>query len=291
MVLLGFILCVAGVVMRLLSQGTPIGDDFFPKVHTAVYFLGMHGALLDGVGPVMSRLADQAPMCAAVFAVVILLAALTMMNMLVGVLCEVVSAVAATETEEMAVAHVKSILLRILTDTGLDFSKDGHISKHEFASLVQRPDAVIALKEVGVDVTSLVDYADIMFQSDKEGKEFKKSLTFAEFMDLVLTLRDTNQATVKDVTTLRRFIHNQNTTRNVRLQKLKDAICDVEESHETLGRRQSILEGKVKLLRLALEPLLTQEGDRSSEPGSLTLRENLLKRQGGQPAAAPEPLS
>merc|ERR1719199_88134 len=128
-----------------------------------------------------------------------------------------------------------------MTDTDLDLNKDGHISKNEFASLVQRPDAVIALKEVGVDVTSLVDYADIMFQSDKEGKEFKKTLTFAEFMDLVLTLRDTNQATVKDVTTLRKFIHNQNTTRNVRLQKLKDAICDVEESHETLGRRQSIL--------------------------------------------------
>merc|ERR1719498_276364 len=212
-------------------------------------------------------------MCAVAYAVVILLAALTMMNMLVGVLCEVVSAVAATEKEELAVTLVRTTLQQILNDTGLDTFKDGQISKDEFAELVQRPEAVIALKEVGVDVTILVDYADIMFQSDKEGKVFERALTFPEFMDLVLQLRDTNHATVKDVTSLRKFIHCQNTTRNIRLQRLDDSVCDLEEHHEDLRRRQNLLESKVKLLRLALEPVLNQ-------PNSGLLKERFASNSG-----------
>lgn len=43
-----------------------------------------------------------------VFYIFILLAALTVMNMLIGVLCEVVSAVAATEKESITVQYVKA---------------------------------------------------------------------------------------------------------------------------------------------------------------------------------------
>jgi len=279
MVMLTFVLCVAGIVMRLLSDKTEIGAKYFPSVHTSVYFLGMHGALLDNVGPIMHELSAHEPMCAVCYAVVIMLAALTMMNMLVGVLCEVVSAVAATEQEELDVSHVRSTLKKILQDTGLDTFQDGYISKDEFAELVQTKEAIVALKEVGVDVTILVDYADTMFQSDKEGKEFKKNLSFSEFMDLVLQLRDTNHATVKDVTNLRKFVHFQNTSRNVRLQTLDDNIWALEESHEELRRRQFTLEGKAKILRLALEPILDQKGDRTLLTRNLGLREQLLRQQ------------
>merc|ERR1712100_616133 len=112
-----------------------------------MYRLCIHAALLDDLADMMDAVRAESALTAICVALVILLAALTMMNMLVGVLCEVMSSVAATEKEELAVSLVRSTLQQILRDTGLDTFKDGKICKGEFAELVQRPEAVIALKE------------------------------------------------------------------------------------------------------------------------------------------------
>jgi len=259
MVLLLFILYVFGIVMRLLSNGTAVGNKLFPSVHISMYWLILHGVLVDDSGPSMQELTTHAPACAFAYALVIILAALTMMNMLVGVLCEVVSAVAATEKEELAVSLVRSRIQGVLKETNTGAFSDGKISKEEFVTLLGTKEGVGALRDVGVDVSTLVDYADVIFQSDKDGKRFDKKCTFNEFMDLVLQLRDTNSATVKDVTALRKFIHGQNTERNVRLQKLDDNLYHLEDKHDRLAQGQILLERKVKLLRLALEPMLGQD--------------------------------
>mmetsp|Transcript_34779 Transcript_34779/g.64434 ORF Transcript_34779/g.64434 Transcript_34779/m.64434 type:complete len:179 (-) Transcript_34779:59-595(-) len=52
---------------------------------------------------------------------------------------------------------------------------------------------------MGVDVVALVDLCDFIFQDEMY-------LDFRHFMDLVMQLRGSNQATVKDIVDLRRFI-------------------------------------------------------------------------------------
>mmetsp|Transcript_99284 Transcript_99284/g.171030 ORF Transcript_99284/g.171030 Transcript_99284/m.171030 type:complete len:138 (+) Transcript_99284:49-462(+) len=52
---------------------------------------------------------------------------------------------------------------------------------------------------MGVDVVGLVDFADIIFENDIE-------LSFADFMELVLQLRGSNNCTVKDMVDLRKFV-------------------------------------------------------------------------------------
>merc|ERR1719281_230478 len=69
--------------------------------------------------------------------VFICLASLTVMNMLVGVLCEVVSAVAKTEKEELALSVVKAKVETIFYDLGLDDDHNGMISKDEFVKIVE----------------------------------------------------------------------------------------------------------------------------------------------------------
>merc|ERR1719183_2478315 len=94
----------------------------------------------------------------------ILLAGLTVMNMLVGVLCEVVSVVSSVEKEALLVSFVKGSLHRMMHDSGLDANNDEKISKTEFDQLLQKPEAARALQEVGVDVIGLVDFTDYIFQ-------------------------------------------------------------------------------------------------------------------------------
>merc|ERR1719291_919587 len=119
--------------------------------------------------------------------------------MLVGVLCEVVSVVSAVEKEQMTVQFVKAKLQEVMTTSGIDVNGNMQISKTEFDSLLLNPLAARLVQEVGVDVVSLVDFSDYIF---KDGRE----LSFPDFMELVLQLRGSNTATVKDLVDLRKFL-------------------------------------------------------------------------------------
>jgi len=132
----------------------------------------------------------------------ILLSSLTVMNMLVGVLVEVVSVVSSVEKEQMTVQFVKTMLLGLLHRSGIDADCNNHISKAEFESLLLQPEAARIIQEVGVDVVGLVDLADFIFEDGVE-------LSFPEFMEIVLQLRGSNTATVKDIVDLRRFVLTQ----------------------------------------------------------------------------------
>merc|ERR1712039_5899 len=64
-----------------------------------------------------------------------------------------------------------------------------------------------ALAEVGVDVISLVDNMDQIFEeSCLPGEE---SINFEKFSEAILNLRGNNTATVKDCVDLRKFIKKQ----------------------------------------------------------------------------------
>lgn len=77
-----------------------------------------------------------------------LLASLTVMNMLVGILCEVVTVVSAVEKEEILLKSVKNLLKQLL-HTGADEDGDGSISRKEFDQMLTNPVCVRTLSEVG----------------------------------------------------------------------------------------------------------------------------------------------
>eukprot|EP00418_Pyrodinium_bahamense_P032164 CAMPEP_0179133930 /NCGR_PEP_ID=MMETSP0796-20121207/63710_1 /TAXON_ID=73915 /ORGANISM="Pyrodinium bahamense, Strain pbaha01" /LENGTH=91 /DNA_ID=CAMNT_0020832909 /DNA_START=1 /DNA_END=273 /DNA_ORIENTATION=- len=91
------------------------------------------------------------------------MASLTIMNMLIGVICEVVSAVANTETEQLTLTYVKEKIHEIMDATGADTNADQMISKAEFIELLKNEKATKILNEVGVDVIGLVDFVDEIF--------------------------------------------------------------------------------------------------------------------------------
>jgi hypothetical protein len=138
-----------------------------------------------------------------VFFVYVMLAALTIMNMLIGVLCEVVSAVAATEKEQLSCTWVKSRLQDLIDH--LDQDKSGTISKKEFGQLLQYPEACKALKDVGVDAEMLVDNLDHFFEDDanldttQKDSDEEGAKPVDELMDMILDMRGSNTATVKDI--------------------------------------------------------------------------------------------
>merc|ERR1719310_1466953 len=121
----------------------------------------MNSLLLDGTLPdqaqIINDVGEEGWVYRFLVLFYILLASLTVMNMLVGVLCEVVSVVSSVEKESLLVNYVKGTLLHMLQTSGLDADGDHLIAKHEFEALLENPIAAKALSEVGVDVIGLVD--------------------------------------------------------------------------------------------------------------------------------------
>jgi voltage-gated sodium channel len=195
--LLVMLIYVFGIAfVQLTADMETIHDEYFGKVHNGMVSLLLHLVLPDQASLIL-EVGEESTILAFLLLIFVLLSTLTILNMLVGVLVEVVSVVSDVEKEQMMVSFVKNELLSLLVDA----DEDKQISKAEFENLLMNPKAAKIIQEVGVDVVGLVDFTDHIFANERQ-------LSFPEFMDLILQLRGSNGATVRDMVDLRRFLSN-----------------------------------------------------------------------------------
>jgi len=171
---------------------------FFRTVPEGIHNLVVFATFCDNLAEFIKGIKGDSPLSFAIIWLYIGLAALTVMNMLIGVLCEVISAVAAEEKESMMVDKVHEKFSVIVSQ--LDRNNDGTLIWDEFQKILEIPEAMDALSKVNVDPEAMVDMAEDYFFEDGE----QVALTFEEFMNMVLDLRGGQKATVKDVLALRK---------------------------------------------------------------------------------------
>mmetsp|Transcript_13993 Transcript_13993/g.31724 ORF Transcript_13993/g.31724 Transcript_13993/m.31724 type:complete len:760 (-) Transcript_13993:125-2404(-) len=210
--LLALLLYIFSIAFTQLTEGEECGELYFKTIPASMHTLLIVGTFLDNLGPVMDIVKKDSLVFGLMFLVFIALAALMVMNMLIGVLCEVVSGVATAEKEDMMISFVKTQLRKVVTE--IDKNHDDSISEKEFDQIVTNKVAIHALVECGVDPLILIDMKDLLFQdADEDDEEFaeakgdeEKTFKFSEFLDLVLQLRGSNRATVKDMVDLRKYL-------------------------------------------------------------------------------------
>jgi hypothetical protein len=225
MCLLVILTYVFGIAFTQLAVNTPsIGETYFANVSFSMYSLLIYTTFLDDLSAMMDDLrTDKWPLVflAMVF---ICLASMTVMNMLIGVLCEVVSAVAVTEKEEMNTSTCTEQVFQVAK--ALDTNFNGKISYEEFQKIVEDESALKAMSAVGVNPLGIVEFAELFFFDNDQPVE----LEFESFMEMVLDLREDNHATVKDVLELWKRIKDS-TNRDA--QFLQAALLEVEQVVET----------------------------------------------------------
>jgi hypothetical protein len=199
LVLLFIIIYVFAVVFRQITRDTEMGDLYFENVPTSINSLLLDGVLPDNA-QIVNDLAGQDWYLWPLIMFFILLASLTVMNMLVGVLVEVVGVVADAEKEGLAVSSMRDSLVKVMHE--LDLDANGYISKAEVDKLLIQPAAAKILENVGIDVVGLVDLSDVIFEDyGCEGE-----LDLEDFMNVVLDLRTQNTAKVKDIVMLQKLM-------------------------------------------------------------------------------------
>jgi len=196
------LLYVFAIAFTQLAADTQMGAYYFPNVLHSMYTLLLYGTFLDNLSTFCDEVGAESGLCLALIFVFVLLSACTVLNMLIGILCEVVNTVTTVEKEEMTVLFVTNKLQKVLDE--LDSNNDGQLSKEEFEHILQVPAAARALEEVGVDPVSIVDCGNFIF-----GEGGGTDLPFKKFMEVLLTLRADNKCTLRDVISLRGQVKSQ----------------------------------------------------------------------------------
>eukprot|EP00930_Biecheleria_cincta_P081679 TRINITY_DN7092_c0_g1_i1.p1 TRINITY_DN7092_c0_g1~~TRINITY_DN7092_c0_g1_i1.p1 ORF type:complete len:477 (-),score=66.77 TRINITY_DN7092_c0_g1_i1:171-1601(-) len=185
------------MVTQLTVDNPVIHEKYFDTVPLSMYSLLIYGTFLDALSDFCDDIRAENPVVLCVVMCFIGLSAMTIMNMLIGVLCAVIDTVAETEKETLMVEGVIAEMREILGT--IDANSNGQISIAEMKEILQLPSAVKALDNVGVDPVGMMDFAEMFFMNE-QGELVE--LEFDKFMEMVLDLRASNNATLKDVMNL-----------------------------------------------------------------------------------------
>jgi hypothetical protein len=118
------------------------------------------------------------------------LALLVLMNMLIGILCDVVATAGQSAKEDTFMAEVEFQTSRLAEQ--LDRDGSGTISREEFDIMIKDQDLLCSFSELGVDIVSVAIFAKFLYEQTDE-------ISYINFAKLVGKFRGTKSACVKDM--------------------------------------------------------------------------------------------
>lgn len=236
MCLLVILVYVFAIAATQLTADTDLGYTYFDNVLLSMYTLAVYGTFCDELSSIFDDIINSKNWSVlALFLIFLMLSALTVMNMLIGVLCEVVSEVADRERQEIMAEMLAARLKSIVEE--LDDDHDETISYTEFMAIMEKDEAVQGLRDVGIDPVSLMDLTEMFFI--KDGVE--QQLPFKIFMENLLELRGSNQATLKDIL-------NFTTKSTKKVSDLTKSIEDIRTKTNEMQQGAKRMEGQMKAL-------------------------------------------
>lgn len=197
MTLLSFVVYMGAVVMRVLAEGTVVGNGRFDSVLTAMGTLLLDCTLSGSRGIEVMRDANKESffLAVAIF-LFVLIANLTMMGLLTGVLVQSVRAHADHEQEELLVRRINQVVDDIWEHIShFDQDRDGRINETEMLSLIQNKQFARALQSMDVDLQGFLDLSGYMYK--QMGCQKAGGLKKRDFKKMIFDLRGKSQAKVK----------------------------------------------------------------------------------------------
>lgn len=207
------------IAFHVTTQGQDVGDEHFGSVIASMQTLFIHCTLLDEVFQLVNALMAERLYLHVLFVyLVMFLNAITLMNILIGIVVEVISTVAAAERASVNVKWVHEVIDQFWGDAQ-------RMGQNELKVLLRGTQAMAALKLVGVDADILMETLDDCFKDSRATRAgMEQEIAHDEFVDLVLGLCGSNTATVKDLVDLRRAVRKTQKAMARHVDALKNCV-------------------------------------------------------------------
>eukprot|EP00929_Paragymnodinium_shiwhaense_P040753 TRINITY_DN21227_c0_g1_i1.p1 TRINITY_DN21227_c0_g1~~TRINITY_DN21227_c0_g1_i1.p1 ORF type:complete len:646 (+),score=118.26 TRINITY_DN21227_c0_g1_i1:68-2005(+) len=203
LILLAAVTYLFAILFRQLAADTVVGAELFANVPEAAYSLFIQSCLPDN-GDALDMLFFERWDLGLLFILFLGVASLTIMNMLIGVMCEVMRVVSddkhrQMQEEDMAI-HVRRALEREHGE-GVD-RIENHITKEDILIVLDDADAIHSLQKLHVDVLALAEDADVLFDGASS-----KGLSFQEFTEVLAMFDKSHGASYRAMTGIRKRIN------------------------------------------------------------------------------------
>jgi len=223
------IIYVCAVLIRQLTNESQVGDAFFSTVPSSMNTLLLNGLFAQSANFINSA-TDMNPWMWPLLVPFMVLVSITIMYMLVGVLVDVIGAVAASEKERLTVTFIAAQLREELTK--MHRSPDGSFTQSEFNDIMTEPGIIRIAQEFGVDVSAMADMLDLIYEDI--AKSNNGIIQFPDLVDILLNMRGTNHATVKDCketirvtkTLVKKYIGELGEELTTQLSKIRSEILE-----------------------------------------------------------------
>jgi len=203
MILIGLMVYVWAIVMHMLMKEE---DEFnsmlweesflsFETITSCIWTLLMAGTLmLDDSAPLMTELLFSGKfnylLAGMFFVSYALLSAMLILQMLIGVLCDVVSRVGSEQRDATAIGLVKQ---ELLSDLKRFDGGDGKISQKELRRVMNSPESKRLLRKLDINRGFLLELQKMMFT--KPGQQ----VTIKSVLELMIMCRGENPTTVQSM--------------------------------------------------------------------------------------------
>ena len=166
---------------------------------------------------------------ASLFVFFIVLTALTLLNMLIGILTEVLAATSAMQKEQ---ADIDLVLTELATHP---IFADGIVTREELYQILDEEELREIFVRLGVDVGHLSQVGEVLFESPVTGEQLD-SVTVASLLEFFLHLRDKNTARVVDIADLHKTMARQHAKADKGRQDIKSSLDALDSKIERMSR-------------------------------------------------------
>jgi len=181
------------ILFKQLTEGSTVGQALFQTVPDSLNTL-LLPAVFGANADIINQITNGNPGLWPLIVFFMALVSVTIMYMLLGVLVDVIGAVAATEKQKIEISYIVGQLREELDKMAI-VPEDMNLNQQEFQNLVMEPGVVRVMQDAGVNVDVLAEMLDLVWEDSTKNQT---SITFTDLVNLVLNMRGSNPATVKD---------------------------------------------------------------------------------------------
>mmetsp|Transcript_88436 Transcript_88436/g.156840 ORF Transcript_88436/g.156840 Transcript_88436/m.156840 type:complete len:614 (+) Transcript_88436:31-1872(+) len=199
--------------------------DFFGDMGKSMLNLLIMGTILDDVTAASDIIrANESYGMVGVFIVYIMLNSFMMLNMLVGILVEVVGNTAQAEIERLEQQKAQESIITIFHQ--LDSDGSGQITKDEFKGMKDDESVMEALQELGIKEKHFDNYTQLLFNPINPDGTIGESqpMSFKTLLDAICRLRPGTCVNLLDFSTLKMTAAKSHENLQARMSRLDKSI-------------------------------------------------------------------
>jgi len=229
------------------ERATPFDDpnaqQLFSDIGSSMMSLFTYGTLADELAFACNAISQESIALFWLFTLFVVFSGITLLNMLIGVLCQVVEDNSQEHTKQKMLVDLKTSLEEAFE--ALDTSHDGKISEEEFKKMRTDPNVMDIFFRLGMEEDAMVQRLNHMQETifrnpklqeeglDSEAPQRASSLSFKQFCDQVIELQMGNACGVLDVQLLAAKVRSEDSKLKNQLSRLEPELKKLLDTSES----------------------------------------------------------